>query len=141
MPPESARFRLRPVLDQAGLRTALGRGPGDDSPGQAGFSADRPPSATVGVPDLKLVMRSRDKPQALQTPLDRGVQLDGYRLNRTRRHAEIETTWPTHAQSEEASHSEHHAALEATLFERPPQREELVLELDSGMLRLRVRQG
>ena len=38
--------------------------------------------------------------------------------------------------SEEESHREHRAALEATLFHDPASPDEVVLELDSGLLRL-----
>ena len=39
--------------------------------------------------------------------------------------------------SEPQSHTEHQAALEATLFRSVPDPHEVVLELDSGKLRLR----
>lgn len=41
--------------------------------------------------------------------------------------------------SEEASHREHCAALEATLFRRDGEHEELVFELDGGRLRMQGR--
>lgn len=41
-----------------------------------------------------------------------------------------------HGPSEEESHREHRAALEATLFHDPTRGDEVVLELDSGLLRL-----
>jgi hypothetical protein len=55
---------------------------------------------------------------------------------KTRRPAPVEHAWPTHSLSEEASHREHHAALEATLFERRDAADEVVFELESGELRL-----
>ena len=44
------------------------------------------------------------------------------------------------ALSEEQSHGEHRAALEATLFEKPCVDDELVFELEGGQLRLHARE-
>jgi hypothetical protein len=67
--------------------------------------------------------------------------VDEETLNRILRSNDFETAWPTHSLSEAASHLEHAAALEATVFDHRSRAAELVLELEAGTLRVRNRAG
>jgi len=54
----------------------------------------------------------------------------------------IDPCWPSWAgQSETASHTEHQAALDATLFQPAGDSQELVFELECGELRVRRPRG
>jgi hypothetical protein len=54
----------------------------------------------------------------------------------------IDPGWPSWAgQSEPESHTEHQAALDATLFQPSGDSHELVFELECGELRIRRHQG
>lgn len=51
--------------------------------------------------------------------------------------AQFASRWTT-GPSEPESHTEHQAALDATVFRGSPESPELVLELDAGRLRIRA---
>jgi hypothetical protein len=63
-------------------------------------------------------------------------------MSQQNRKDRIDQSWPTWAgQSEPESHTEHQAALDATLFQASGDYQELVFELERGELRIRKPHG